>query len=1291
MCLYKIKYFLLFYTLLVSLSYAQPCGIGTPTFTVNLTGHPDSLWISPSVVRNDTCCGAVAPETCVQFILTLDSAAVGIVFNIASGAIPPGALYYQVGCGPITAVGDTLCLNGPGPHIITFCKPGNNTNTYSIASIHVPIGPASIIVRNGCQGILTATGFQTSTINWTSVPFNATYNSYLSCTSGCATVTVTPSAGFPPYVDYQVSGYAQSPCSTAFFRDTVRVYFFTDLLAVINPINPTICFGSTNATLTVTATGGLTPYTYLWSTGSTATSITVGPGTYSVQVYDHSNCPPTSAIVTVTSYTVPITAEAGPDTTRCKSSPVIPLNGSVSNATGGIWSGGGGSFTPTDTTLNGNYTATAGELSAGSVQLYLTTTGNSGCPPVTDTVKISFQNVSTVNAGPDVTVCANNDLVNLSGNVSGFSTTGQWSTTGNGNFGSIINLSTTYTPGTTDISAGLVNIILIITNNGVCPPLSDTLKVTITPSTTVNAGADQTICSTSSAGLNGIVSGPTTTGIWSTLGNGTFSPNNTTLNATYTPGSNDILNGFVLLSLSSTGNGNCLTVKDTMRINITLPAIVNAGPNQTICSTTGSINLSGTVSGGTTTGIWSSSGTGIFNPNNTTLNGTYNTSATDITNGSVTFTLTSTANGPCPAVTDTMKIIITKLAIVNAGPNQTICSTTNSINLNGSISGGTTSGVWNSNGTGTFNPNTTTLNGIYNTSATDIINGGVTFILTSTANGSCPAVTDTLKLTIIKPALVNAGTDQLICSTTNSITLNGSVSGSSTTGVWSSNGSGIYNPNNTTLHVAYSISAADINNGGVLFFLTSTNNGPCAAVIDTVNLVITKPATALSGSSQTVCSTVSQVQLNGNIVGGAGTGAWSSGSTGVFNPSNINLNASYIPSASDLSSGTVLLTLNTTNNGGCPSSQSSIVIQFIKTAIVNAGLDQTICSTTTSVPLTGSITGGTSTEIWSSSGTGVFNPNNNTLNGSYNLSSLDITTGVVILTLTSTNNAPCLVVTDTMKLTIITNPKINLISDTTICSHQKSVLIHANVTGGSGTIHWSTSGSGTFNPNNATNPVNYFPSNADIANGSASLTLNSINNGPCGNIGAAVHITIHPSPTANFTPSQTTVYIPNDPITFTNHSLNANSYFWNFEDGSLSNQTSPIHNYVNVGYYTVTLTAFNQYGCTDTMRKEITVSSDIQFPNAFTPNPNGSNGGTYSQSDYSNNVFFPYTAGVTDYHLMIFNRFGELIFESFDLNIGWDGYYKGKLCQQDAYVWKAHIKFFDGRTFNKVGNVTLLR
>ncbi|MEO6304441.1 MAG: PKD domain-containing protein, partial [Bacteroidia bacterium] len=170
-----------------------------------------------------------------------------------------------------------------------------------------------------------------------------------------------------------------------------------------------------------------------------------------------------------------------------------------------------------------------------------------------------------------------------------------------------------------------------------------------------------------------------------------------------------------------------------------------------------------------------------------------------------------------------------------------------------------------------------------------------------------------------------------------------------------------------------------------------------------------------------------------------------------------------------------------------------------------------------------------------------------------------------------------------------------------------------------------------------------------------------------------------------------TANIPNDPIQFTNQSTGANTYYWNFGDGGFSTLQNPLHNYLAVGFYNVTLIAINQFNCKDTADKDIKVISDIQFPNVFTPNPNGPNGGSYNPADLSNDVFFPYTSGVSEYQLRIFNRWGELIFESRDINIGWDGYFNGKLCQQDTYVWKASVKFFDDRKFNKTGNLTLLR
>src|SRR6187402_717901 len=112
---------------------AQLCDSLTPTYVVDLSASPQASWISPAGQRNGLCCGAISPDRCVQFIITLAPGANGIKFDIYSGAVPPGALFYQINCGPIVKVGAPVCLNGVGPHILTFCKPGNNNTQYIIS------------------------------------------------------------------------------------------------------------------------------------------------------------------------------------------------------------------------------------------------------------------------------------------------------------------------------------------------------------------------------------------------------------------------------------------------------------------------------------------------------------------------------------------------------------------------------------------------------------------------------------------------------------------------------------------------------------------------------------------------------------------------------------------------------------------------------------------------------------------------------------------------------------------------------------------------------------------------------------------------------------------------------------------------------------------------------------------------------------------------------------------------------------------------------------------------------
>ena len=99
----------------------------------------------------------------------------------------------------------------------------------------------------------------------------------------------------------------------------------------------------------------------------------------------------------------------------------------------------------------------------------------------------------------------------------------------------------------------------------------------------------------------------------------------------------------------------------------------------------------------------------------------------------------------------------------------------------------------------------------------------------------------------------------------------------------------------------------------------------------------------------------------------------------------------------------------------------------------------------------------------------------------------------------------------------------------------------------------------------------------------------------------------------------------------------------------------------------------------------------MQVPNAFTPNVNGSAGSLYGKTDLSNDIFHPQIRGANKYLMSIFSRWGELLFETKNPDEGWDGYYKGKLCTQDVYVWKITATFIDGKSYNKAGDVLLMR
>lgn len=178
-------------------------------------------------------------------------------------------------------------------------------------------------------------------------------------------------------------------------------------------------------------------------------------------------------------------------------------------------------------------------------------------------------------------------------------------------------------------------------------------------------------------------------------------------------------------------------------------------------------------------------------------------------------------------------------------------------------------------------------------------------------------------------------------------------------------------------------------------------------------------------------------------------------------------------------------------------------------------------------------------------------------------------------------------------------------------------------------------------------------------------------------------VTVNPSPFAGFTVSDSSVSIFAPYISVTDLSVGADSCWLNFGDGYITTDCNGGHTYWAYGDYTIMQIVSNQYGCWDTAYINVEVTPEHRFyvPNTFTPNGDG-----------LNDVFMPAVMGAEQYHFMVFDRWGMLLFETYDLNSGWDGRFKGNKCQEDVYVWKVdYVDIEHWETVALIGHVNLIR
>jgi gliding motility-associated-like protein len=170
-------------------------------------------------------------------------------------------------------------------------------------------------------------------------------------------------------------------------------------------------------------------------------------------------------------------------------------------------------------------------------------------------------------------------------------------------------------------------------------------------------------------------------------------------------------------------------------------------------------------------------------------------------------------------------------------------------------------------------------------------------------------------------------------------------------------------------------------------------------------------------------------------------------------------------------------------------------------------------------------------------------------------------------------------------------------------------------------------------------------------------------------------------PSANFLVSSDMIF-DDVPITFQNTSQGAVSYEWYFGDGSNSTVVHPNHTYPDPGGYVITLVAIDQEGCTDTTAQPINIEEAyfIYVPNTFTPD-----------GKRFNNTFFAGSYGVKSLFIQIYNRWGQVIYSSNEVNFEWDGTFNGSLVQDGTYIWRIEYTHGYGRKETMTGHVNVLR
>ncbi|CAN5415952.1 hypothetical protein BH09BAC5_BH09BAC5_13960 [soil metagenome] len=467
---------------------------------------------------------------------------------------------------------------------------------------------------------------------------------------------------------------------------------------------------------------------------------------------------------------------------------------------------------------------------------------------------------------------------------------------------------------------------------------------------------------------------------------------------------------------------------------------------------------------------------------------------------------------------------------------------------------------------------------------------------------------------------------------------------------WSANAANQITQTATNLCVGtYTVTYSDANSCSGTATVQVT--GPPAVT----GTVVAAPTTICIGQSSTLTATA-----------GGGTG---SGYTYVWTPAVGNTQSVTVTPVV-----TTTYTVVVSDGNGCAAPPATV------TVIVNPGLNVTLTANPTTLCLgsTSTLTanpsggnGGPYTYTWLPNGTG-----GNTIS--------TVVTPTVTTTYTVIISDGCTIPDDSAMVTVTVNPPpVPSFTGTPVTGCAPLLVSFMTPNNPSWTVCSWDFGDGGLISGNCNPTHNYLlPGCYDVT-----LTVTDAN-GCTGTIVMPNYVCVDANVVAQFTADPQPTNIFNTNITFTDQSTgNPNSWNWYFGILDSSNVQNPSYNFQGdaSGCYDVILVANNAANCPgiDTMRVCIDPDYVIYFPNAFTPNGDGTNDG-----------FIGVGEGILKYEMWIFDRWGNLLYYTNDINKPWDGTVQGKsgkMCQQDVYVWKAVVIDVFEKKHKFIGHVSLIK